>query len=316
METRHKIVIGDSRNMFHIPDKSVHLMITSPPYPMIEMWDIMFIKQDIRIKEEFNKFNLLKTEEEKERCISKIYDLMHENLEKVWKETYRVLVDGGIACINIGDATRSMNGLFRLFTNHSRITELCEKMGFVSLPFLLWKKATNKPNAFLGSGFYPPNAYITLDTEFILILRKGNRRILKTEEEKVQRNKSQFTKQERDIWFSQTWNIKGAKQIRNDFQRRTAEFPEEVVYRLTRMFSCEGEMILDPFLGTGTTTKVAKDTNRHSIGYEIDENLLPILKQKIGINQMTLNDTHKFEIIGSSHTKQEEKKRILGEILQ
>ena len=100
---------------------------------------------------------------------------------KVWQETYRVLVDGGIACINIGDATRSINGKFKLYPNHARITEICEKIGFTTLPYILWKKPTTKPKykgkgAFLGSGFLPPNAYVTLDCEFILLFRKGSLR--------------------------------------------------------------------------------------------------------------------------------------------
>ena len=103
---------------------------------------------------------------------------MHDYLAKVWQETYRVLVDGGIACINIGDATRTVNGKFKLFPNHSRITEICEKIGFTTLPYILWKKPTTKPKykgkgAFLGSGFLPPNAYVTLDCEFILLFQEG-----------------------------------------------------------------------------------------------------------------------------------------------
>lgn len=250
--------------MKEIKDKSVHLIITSPPYPMIEMWDDMFKKAK-----------------------ADTYEQMHEYLAKVWKECYRVLVDGGICCINIGDATRNINGGFRLYPNHSKITEICENIGFQSLPFILWKKATNKPNAFLGSGFLPPNAYITQDHEFILIFRKGNLR--KFEDTSI-RHESKYTKEERDIWFSQTWGVNGVKQTREDLIRKTAEYPEEIVYRLIRMFSCVGETILDPFLGTGTTIKVAKENNRNSIGYEIEKELIPIIKEKIGANQRTLNN--------------------------
>lgn len=271
MRISHKIIIGDAISMKEVKSKSVHLVITSPPYPMIEMWDNMFKKVG-----------------------AETYNQMHDYLAKVWKECYRVLVDGGICCINIGDATRRINGGFKLYSNHSKTIEICEKIGFQSLPFILWKKATNKPNAFLGSGFLPPNAYITQDHEFILIFRKGNLR--KFEDTSI-RHESKYTKDERNIWFSQTWNIKGAKQSRNDLLRKTAEYPEEIVYRLMRMFSCKGETVLDPFLGTGTTTKVAKENERNSIGYEIEKDLIPIINKKIGIYQKTLKDNSEIELV-------------------
>ena len=152
-------------------------MVTSPPYPMIQMWDKLFAEAVPKIAELWHQLEADGGEE----TVRQIYDAMHDYLAKVWAETYRVLVDGGIACINIGDATRRVNGKFQLFPNHSRITELCEKIGFTTLPYILWKKPTNKPSykgkgAFLGSGFLPPNAYVTLDCEFILLFRKGNLR--------------------------------------------------------------------------------------------------------------------------------------------
>ena len=142
---------------------------------MIRMWDEVFGKADPEIAELFQKLDADGSEE----TVRQIYAVMHNYLAKVWAETYRVLVDGGIACINIGDATRSINSKFQLFPNHSRITEICEKIGFTTLPYILWKKPTNKPaykgkGAFLGSGFLPPNAYVTLDCEFILLLERGN----------------------------------------------------------------------------------------------------------------------------------------------
>ncbi len=270
--TSHKIIIGDSRNMKELKENSVHLIITSPPYPMIEMWDSLF--------------DLAQCE---------TYDKMHNYLNETWKECYRVLIDGGIACINIGDATRKKDGMFRLYPNHAKIIENCEKIGFISLPFILWKKPTNKPNAFLGSGFIPTNAYVTLDCEYILIFRKGNlRKFLKKD---PFRYASYYTKEERDRWFSQIWEVKGARQD-NGQERRTAAFPEEIVYRLMRMFSVIGDTILDPFLGTGTTTKVAMQQNRNSIGYEISEGMVEIIQKKINMNQLMLtNQKQQIEII-------------------
>lgn len=265
--TNHEIIFGDSRNMSELDNNSVHLVVTSPPYPMIEIWDNLF---------------------ESLGCRS--YDEMHDFLAEVWKECYRILVDGGIACINIGDATRKVNGNFRLFPNHARIIEKCEELGFVSLPCILWKKPTTKPNAFLGSGFLPTNAYVTLDCEYILIFRKGNVRKFKKKD--PYRYMSYFSKEERDVWFSQVWDIVGIKQESDEIERRVAAYPEEVVYRLIRMFSIIGDTVLDPFLGTGTTTKVAMELHRNSVGYEIDESLLQMIKKKIGYQKMLLENTN------------------------
>jgi DNA modification methylase len=281
MHTAHKIILGNSQTMPELADGSVQLMVTSPPYPMIQMWDNLFAEADPKIAGLWQKLGANCQEE----TVRQIYDAMHEYLGKVWQETYRVLVDGGIACINIGDATRSVNGKFQLYPNHARITEICEKIGFTTLPYILWKKPTTKPKykgkgAFLGSGFLPPNAYVTLDCEFILLFRKGNLR--KFPPKDPQRYDSAFTKPQRDEWFSQIWTLKGTRQTASQLERRTAAYPDEIADRLIKMFSIKGETVLDPFLGSGTTTKIAMQNDRNSIGYESDQNLLPIISKKIG----------------------------------
>jgi site-specific DNA-methyltransferase (cytosine-N4-specific) len=240
--------------------ETVHLVVTSPPYPMIEMWDEVFRKLE---------------------CNN--YDEMHEYLGKIWKKCFDALVNGGILCINIGDATRSVNDKFKIYPNHSRVIEICEKIKFETLPYILWKKPTNKPNAFLGSGFLPTNAYVTLDTEFILLFRKNGLRKFKPKDEV--RYASKFTKEERDIWFSQTWAIKGERQNEEGFGKRTAAFPKEIPRRLIKMFSVIGDTVLDPFLGTGTTILVAKELNRNSMGYEIEKSLRSVIERKVGYNE-------------------------------
>lgn len=279
MPTQHRIIIGNSQQMSEIADGSIQLMVTSPPYPMIQMWDEQFKKTDRKIASLWRK-----VDRGDDHAARQIYDLMHEHLSKVWAETYRVLADGGIAAINIGDATRSINGNFQLFPNHSRITEACEKIGFTTLPYILWKKPTNRPKykgkgAFLGSGFLPPNAYVTLDCEFILLFRKGKLR--KFEPHHAERYESQFTKTQRDVWFSQIWDFKGIRQTVSDLERRTAAYPDEVAERLIRMFSVRGETVLDPFLGSGTTAKVAILNDRNSVGYEADPKILPTITAKV-----------------------------------
>ncbi|MEM0482554.1 MAG: site-specific DNA-methyltransferase [Nitrososphaerota archaeon] len=274
--TWHRIVIGDSRSMREVGDESVHLVVTSPPYPMIEIWDSFFSRVGCRS-----------------------YDEMHEYLAGVWRECYRVLVNGGIACINIGDAARTIDGEFKIYPNHARVIEHCERIGFKTLPYILWKKPTTKPKykgkgVFLGSGFLPPNAYVTLDCEFILIFRKGGLRRFNPGDSL--RYASRFTKQERDSWFTQIWTDAGARQSFRGVERRAAAFPESIPYKLIRMFSIIGDTVLDPFLGTGTTSKVAMSLGRNSIGYEIDRSLLKTIKKKLGLERRGSSEVH-VEII-------------------
>ncbi len=294
MRTNHRIIFGDSRRMSELPDGSVHLVVTSPPYPMIELWDDLFRQLDPRIDEAWEEMERARGEE-RESLVRRIYDLMHENLDLVWEEVHRVLVPGGIACVNVGDATRSVGGMFRLFPNHSRVIESFERMGFVTLPYVLWEKPTNKPNAFLGSGFLPPNAYVTLDVEFILVFRKGGPREFRPKD--PLRYASAYTKEERDRWFSQIWDVRGERQVHPRAERRTAAFPLEIPRRLIRMFSVVGDTVLDPFLGTGTTTRAAIDLGRNSVGYEIDEGLRPVIEDKIGVRQKRLDLEFNVEFI-------------------
>jgi DNA modification methylase len=292
LSTEHRIILGNSQQMPELADSTVHLMVTSPPYPMIKMWDTLFGRMDPKIAHSWRELKADNLEE----TVVQIYESMHQSLARVWRETYRVLVDGGIACINIGDATRTINGKFRLFPNHSKIIEHCERIGFTTLPYLLWKKPTTKPKykgkgAFLGSGFLPPNAYVTLDCEFILIFRKGKLRQFIPHDQ--QRYESAFTKKERDEWFSQIWTVTGTRQTESHIERRIAAFPEEIANRLIRMFSVKGDKVLDPFLGSGTTVKAAMRNERNSVGYETDESLLPLIKKKID----TETSTHKLSIV-------------------
>ncbi len=246
--------------MIEVADESVHLVVTSPPYPMVAIWDDFFTNVS-----------------------ASSYDTMHEYLNQTWRELKRVLVPGGIACINIGDATRTRDGIFHLYPNHSRIIENFEKLGFVTLPYILWKKPTTKPHykgkgAFLGSGFLPPNAYVTLDMEYILIFRKGPPRSFPPKD--PDRYKSRFTKRERDEWFSQVWKVPGVRQNVDGLERRVAAFPEEIPRRLIRMFSVLGDLVLDPFLGSGTSLKAAMELSRRFVGYEKLKEMTEIIREK------------------------------------
>ena len=273
MKTEHKIIFGNSNNMKDIWDESVDLMITSPPYPMIKMWDEMFGEQNPEI-----------THALKEEDGEKAFELMHQELDKVWDETFRVLRNGGIACINIGDSTRTLKDVFQIYTNHARILRSCLGLGFHALPEILWIKETNKPDKFMGSGMLPVGAYVTLEHEHILILRKDGKRKFTKQEQKENRQKSAFFWEERNMWFSDKWkDINGVfqKLNNNKLRERSGAYPIELAYRLINMFSVQGDVVLDPFLGTGTTTLGAMASGRNSMGVEIDKNFNDIIELRI-----------------------------------
>jgi DNA modification methylase len=270
--TTHKIIIGAAQNMEQIQDNSIELVVTSPPYPMIEMWDDIMARQNPEINEKLllNEGNAA-------------FELMHQELDKVWSETERVLTLGGFACINIGDATRSISGEFALYANHSRIISAFVKLGFSNLPNIIWRKQTNAPNKFMGSGMLPAGAYVTLEHEWILIFRKGGKRKFTKETEKIRRKESSFFWEERNVWFSDLWEIKGARQILTDSEtrKRSAAYPLEIPYRLINMYSLKNDTVLDPFMGTGVTAIAAIASQRNSIGYEIDRTFSTIISETI-----------------------------------
>jgi DNA modification methylase len=149
-------------------------------------------------------------------------------------------------------------------------------LGFEALPAILWRKQTNAPNKFMGSGMLPPSAYITLEHEYILILRKGPKREFKLDAEKQNRRESAFFWEERNAWFSDVWlDIKGASQNLGDrsARLRSAAFPFDVPYRLINMFSVKGDVVVDPFLGIGTTMWAAMAAARNCSGYEFETGL-------------------------------------------
>ncbi|MEM2907478.1 MAG: DNA methyltransferase, partial [Candidatus Odinarchaeota archaeon] len=160
METRHILLFQDSRNLNNIDSESVDLIVTSPPYPMIGMWDSLFSSLNSKISNALEAGNS-----------ELAFELMHKELEKVWVESYRVLKPGGLACIVIGDATRTVNREFQMFPSHAKITSYCLSLGFKALPVIIWRKQTNAPNKFMGSGMLPPGAYVTLEHEYILLFR-------------------------------------------------------------------------------------------------------------------------------------------------
>lgn len=284
MKTRHHIWFNSAADMGALPSGSIDLAVTSPPYPMIEMWDGVFAAADGAVSE----------------CLHRgrgpeAFERMHRVLDPVWRELFRVLRPGGIACINVGDATRTLSGNFALYPNHIRILTFLLKAGFQALPAILWRKQTNAPNKFMGSGMMPPGAYVTLEHEYILVVRKGEKRMFTTAEEKQNRRESAFFWEERNVWFSDVWmDLKGTRQELLDpsARKRSGAFPFELAFRLVNMFSIKGDTVLDPFLGTGTTLHAAMASARNSVGFEIDtgmkdlvfsgvKEILPLARRRI-----------------------------------
>jgi modification methylase len=248
-----RLIRGDARRLDGVPDASVQLVVTSPPYPMIPQWDALF------------------------RALGATdYPGMLSVLARAWRECHRVLIAGGILAVNVGDALRSGKNGFRLWPNHAETLLAAARSGFTPLPYLLWKKPTNRPNAFLGSGFLPPNAYVTLDCEYILLFRKG--RLRRFPPHDPAREASRFSRTERDRWFSQVWaDVRGTPQGAPG--RRTGAFPAAVAERLVRMFSVVGDTVLDPFAGTGTTLWAAVRWGRHAVGVEWDPAVFASLRR-------------------------------------
>jgi len=273
METRHRVLVGDARRLSQVDDDSVELVVTSPPYPMVEMWDDLFSELNPAVAEHLDRGHGRDA-----------FARMHEELDAAWEEVSRVLVDGGIACVNIGDATRTVDGSFRVFQNHSRVIDAFERRGFEPLPEILWRKPTNSGAKFMGSGMVPPNAYVTLEHEYILVFRNGtgSRHF---EPGAKRRYEAAYFWEERNRWFSDVWtDVRGELQTleRGDLRERSAAYPFEIPYRLVNMYSVYGDTVLDPFWGTGTTSLAAMVAGRHSVGCERDEEFVRVFEDRVG----------------------------------
>jgi len=291
LKTSHLICIGDAGSMAEIENETIDLVVTSPPYPMIQMWDDLFGQADPEIADALSDLDG-----------ARAFERMHRQLDPVWDELQRILKSGGMACINIGDATRTVGDQFQLFPNHARVISKFLSLSFSQLPTIVWRKPTNAPTKFMGSGMLPPGAYVTLEHEHILIFRKGPKREFDADQ-KMQRRKSAFFWEERNTWFSDIWfDLRGTGQQLEGMEnrRRSGAFPLELPFRLINMFSIQGDTVLDPFIGSGTTMMAAMCATRNSIGYEINEEMLSAMLEKVAdvpamANQIIHNrlDSHK-----------------------
>jgi len=270
METTHRLHAADARDLT-LPDESVDLAVTSPPYPMVELWDALFADLSAEAADALAAGDG-----------EAAFEAMHAVLDDVWAELARVLRPGGVACVNVGDATRTLER-FRVYPNHSRVLDAFVDLGFDPLPEILWRKPANVAAKFMGSGMVPTNAYVTLEHEHVLVFRKGARRSFPPGDDR--RYESAYFWEERNRWFSDVWtDVRGRLQDLPDDGRRdrAAAFPFAVPYRLINMYSVYGDRVLDPFWGTGTTTLSAMVAGRDSVGYELDEGFLDAFADRAG----------------------------------
>ncbi|MBL7155363.1 MAG: site-specific DNA-methyltransferase [Candidatus Portnoybacteria bacterium] len=265
MPTNHKIIIGDSRNMAEVKKESVHLVITSPPY-----WQI----------KDYGDKNQIGFNDNYEEYIN--------NLNQVWSECYRVLNPGCRLCVNIGDqfARAITYGRYKIIPIRTEIIKFCESIGFDYMGAIIWQKMTTMNTSggasVMGSYPYPRNGHIAIDYEFILLFKKLGRALNNVS--RAIKEQSKLSNEEWRKYFTGHWNFAGEKQNGGHI----AIFPEELPRRLIKMFSFIGENILDPFLGSGTTSKVTRELKRNSIGYEINKKFLQVIENKIGKNKPSL----------------------------
>lgn len=261
-KTVQTLSCGDARDLAWIPNESIHLVLTSPPY-----WTLK------EYPEHKGQLGLIAD-----------YERFHDELFKVWEHCYRVLVPGGRLVCVVGDVclSRRRHGRHMVMPLHADIVVRCRKLGFDNLTPIFWYKISNAAyeiengSSFLGKP-YEPNAIIKNDVEFILMLRKPGGYRQPTDE---QRESSRLTKEEHHDWFQQIWTTPG-----ESTRHHPAPYPIEVAYRLVRMFSFTGDTVLDPFLGTGTTLLAASRCGRNGIGVEIEGSY--VLKAKARLEAET-----------------------------
>lgn len=253
-KTVHRVIVGDSRKMKEVGDEEIHLVVTSPPY----------YNAPFDYKGYFTKY-------------SEFLSLMKD----VAKEIKRALKVGRIACINCDDML--VDG--ERFPIVADVTKIFMGEGFVYRDALVWKKPEGYIRKSRRSGVaiqhpYPMYYYPDNITETILIFQKGSFDYKSVETKVRELSRININEFLREKWYLNVWGMTNVLPL-DRIEKDIAAFPDELPYRLIRLYSFIGDTVLDPFLGSGTTTKVAKELGRNSIGYEIDERLIPIIQKKV-----------------------------------
>lgn len=273
--------------MREVTDESVHLIVTSPPY-----WQLKDYGDEGQIG--FND----------------TYEDYVNNLSLVWQECRRVLHPGCRLCVNIGDqfARSVYYGRYKIIPIRAEIIKFCEAAGFFDyMGAIIWQKVTTTNTTggatIMGSFPYPRNGIVKLDYEFILLFRKPGK---PPRVSGAQKERSRLTREEWNQYFAGHWNFSGARQ-----DGHLAMFPEELPRRLIRMFSFVGDTVLDPFLGSGTTSLAAKNLGRNSIGYEINRDFLPVIEEKLGVKKADLfGGSAGIEVVEQGKLKRDFRKEI------
>lgn len=256
MSTKHRLIHGDSRKMSLIPDESVHLVVTSPPY-----WQLKDYGSSAQIG--FND----------------TYESYINHLNLVWSECHRILMPGCRLCINIGDqfARSVYYGRYKVIPIHSEVIRFCEAVGFDYMGSIIWQKTTSMHTtggqSVMGSYPYPRGGIVKMDYEYILLFKKSGKAPVPSKEQKAA---SMLSVEEWNEYFSSHWSFCGARQ-----DRHLAVFPEELPKRLIKMFSFVGDTVCDPFMGSGTTALAAGNLGRNSVGYEINRDFRAFYKEKV-----------------------------------
>jgi DNA modification methylase len=277
LPTAHRLVQHDARDLGFLPDQSIHLVVTSPPY-----WTLK--------KYRYHERQLGDVED---------YETFLAELDKVWRHCYRVLVPGGRLVCVVGDvclSRRKNNGRHTVVPLHASIQEHCRTIGYDNLAPIIWHKianaayeATGNGGGFLGKPF-EPNAVIKNDIEFILMERKPGGYRSPTLATRVL---SVISAENHRQWFQAIWTgVTGAST-----RQHPAPYPEELAERLVRMFSFVGDTVLDPFAGTGTTTVAAAKWGRNSIAVEIDPHYCELAERRIRQTTGSLFSSARLEVV-------------------
>ncbi len=291
LHTTHRIYEGDGRLMEHLgAEPLLHLVVTSPPY-----------------------WNLKEYPDRPGVQLGNLPDyqaFLHE-LDRVWRRCFQLLVPGGRLCVVVGDVclSRRKAGRHSVVPLHADISRACVELGFDYLSPIFWYKIANAATEVEGNGSpflgkpYEPNAVIKNDVEYVLIFRKPGAYRAPTPQ---QRALSVLEREDHDRWFRQVWtDIPGQARLLG----HPAPYPKELAFRLINMFSFVGDVVLDPFWGTGTTTAAAIDAHRSSIGYEIEPGYLEIGRSRF--RQTDLRASVKF-VLADGRTREAEAKYRAG----
>ena len=270
LPTVHQVIFGDARHMRELEDGSIGFAVTSPPY-----WSIKDYGHPNQIG------------------FAQSYEDYLAALRQVMAECLRVLMPGCRLALNIGDQylRAAEHGRYRVLPIPADLTRIGIDLGFDFMGAIVWRKIstthTTGGGAWMGSMYYPKDGHVTYEHEYILLLRKQGQWPRPRGEAK---ERSRLTKEERQAWFRGVWDDLPPERQKE----HVAMFPVELPRRLIRMYSFVGETILDPFLGSGTTTLAAALEGRNSVGYEINADFEPLIRQKLRPFEMPPEATLEF----------------------